>query len=318
MSRHCTILLFCAVLLGVVVIVLVFADEPTAQPEITIQASSTLLHRQPESYGAANLMDENLITAWCEGKEDDGIGESITFTFREPRKVERIGIVVGYAKSSEVFRANNRVKAVTITLPDRELVKVGLKNEMEMQFIEIPPGAAASSLKIAINDVYRNWDNRSTCLSEIEVNPALTVSIGGLMWQRQAQSEGKTWDEAKIYCELLSLAGFRDWRLPSISELRSTIRGCAKTQTGGACGVTDDCCRLCFSFIDCWSCDLGGGPAYGCYWPNDFIGACSYFWSSSFDKDNTNAAAVVYFNFGRISHREKFKYASVRCARGGP
>jgi len=41
----------------------------------------------------------------------------------------------------------------------------------------------------------------------------------GLMWQTQVIK--KTWDEALAYCEHLDYAGFTDWRLPNIKEVRS-------------------------------------------------------------------------------------------------
>ena len=45
--------------------------------------------------------------------------------------------------------------------------------------------------------------------------------LGGLMWQDGADIFNGSEDEAKKYCEDLNFAGFSDWRLPSMSELRS-------------------------------------------------------------------------------------------------
>ena len=44
-----------------------------------------------------------------------------------------------------------------------------------------------------------------------------------LMWQddSDAQTVQKNWQEAKEYCEALSLGGFTDWRLPTVEELLS-------------------------------------------------------------------------------------------------
>ncbi|HTU64070.1 MAG TPA: DUF1566 domain-containing protein [Polyangiales bacterium] len=44
----------------------------------------------------------------------------------------------------------------------------------------------------------------------------------GLTWQRQVEVESFTWEEAKSYCELLTLDG-RGWRLPAYKELLTIV-----------------------------------------------------------------------------------------------
>lgn len=43
----------------------------------------------------------------------------------------------------------------------------------------------------------------------------------GLMWQKTPPNERYTWDEAAAYAENLELAGYDDWRIPTIKELYS-------------------------------------------------------------------------------------------------
>lgn len=45
----------------------------------------------------------------------------------------------------------------------------------------------------------------------------------GLMWQKKAGDETFTWQEAKVHCEGLVLAGHSDWRLPSLKELATLV-----------------------------------------------------------------------------------------------
>jgi len=116
----------------------------------------------------------------------------------------------------------------------------------------------------------------------------------------------------------LSLASYDDWRLPTISELRSLIRGCDGTVTGGLCGVTDDCTQSTCIGPSCQSCDSGAGPNNGCYSPAELTGECDWYWSSSQVVDGGVDAWAVAFSDGRVDyangHYDNFGYA--RCVRG--
>ncbi len=54
-------------------------------------------------------------------------------------------------------------------------------------------------------------------------NGTVTDSVTNLMWQKQDDATGRTWEQAISYCEALSLGGFVDWRLPNVKELRSIV-----------------------------------------------------------------------------------------------
>ena len=112
-------------------------------------------------------------------------------------------------------------------------------------------------------------------------------NITKLQWQdnSDASSITKTWADANTYCENLSLGGFTDWKLPSISELQT---------------IVDD----------------------GKYYPsvNSIFKNISsgYYWSSTANAYYSDYAWVVYFhNGGYTSYYYKYYSGYVRCVRAG-
>jgi uncharacterized protein (TIGR02145 family) len=149
----------------------------------------------------------------------------------------------------------------------------------------------------------------------IDPGATWTDDDSGLVWQKDWAGT-KTWNDAKTYCARLTGTG---WHLPTISELRSLIRGCAATQTGGSCNVQEGDC-LAWSCRDgsCDGCSSGGGPASGCYWDSDLGGNCTWFWSSSLIADDSNDAWYVFFDYGLVNYDYVDGDEGVRCVRPGP
>ena len=68
-----------------------------------------------------------------------------------------------------------------------------------------------------------------------------------LMWENPMGNKGgtdgigTTHANAVTYCDNLVLAGADDWRLPTIDELRTLVRGISTIATGGTCPTTETC-----------------------------------------------------------------------------
>ena len=143
----------------------------------------------------------------------------------------------------------------------------------------------------------------------------------GLLWENPPSYPVKGWASAKLYCDELELAGHEDWFLPTISELRTLVRGCPDTETGGACDVTDECL-----LNDCWGqgndcmCYGENLPANGCFWPEELEGPCKKYWSVSWHADTLNDAWLINFKTGALHTgllNPDAQQEYVRCARCG-
>lgn len=119
------------------------------------------------------------------------------------------------------------------------------------------------------------------------------------------------WAEAGPYCT--GLGG----RLPTISELRTLIRSCPATQTGGSCGITDQCANFGACYNDaCNDCPSRWDGRYSVF------GTYESAWSATETTDDPLTAYMVDFNQAHVGYGNK-KYANsddgdrfqLRCVR---
>lgn len=147
-----------------------------------------------------------------------------------------------------------------------------------------------------------------------------------LMWQIEGGHHPRENETARRYCEILQIGGFNDWRLPSISELRTLVRGCLLTGEGGNCPVEDDCSDedICDD-ASCKGCEAedGPGPA-GCYISSKLTYPCDTYWSSTPVSGSEEYYWTIYFTTGDISSSRHADHTDegdpialyARCVRG--
>jgi len=135
-----------------------------------------------------------------------------------------------------------------------------------------------------------------------------TDAASGLSWSAKAMHP-KNWDDALFYCENLEENGVKNWKLPNIDELRTLIKDCDGTVSGGGCKVSSD--RGCLSYDSCWStfclCKAGEGGKYSKF------GDSGGLWSSSEAGDE----GAWYINFYEAKIIDDYKESSyaVRCVK---
>ena len=134
---------------------------------VSLTASSVL---QPSSgkYRAENLVDGNPLTAWVEGKADDGIGEFVDIEFDRSQSVDSVGIVTGYG-DPRYWQRNNRVKQIDITNEKGVTHRLDLRDTIELQQLRFPQQFSFQKLRLRINSVFRGTHDRDTCISEITI-----------------------------------------------------------------------------------------------------------------------------------------------------
>lgn len=91
----------------------------------------------------------------------------------------------------------------------------------------------------------------------------VTDNSSKLQWHDDDQAILKNWDNAKIYCDNLSISGTQDWSLPTIDELNSIVDR-NSTDTGN---IIDSAFTQSSSTVThFWSETLYKGPVSDSYW----------------------------------------------------
>ena len=117
------------------------------------------------------------------------------------------------------------------------------------------------------------------------------------------------WVDAKAYCDNLKEDGYSDWRMPTISELRTLVKECSATETGGSCSVNDSC----LSESKCRNNNCNGCPSSdGKY---SIFNDTGRFWSSSERKEDKRFVWFVNFFNGSVYSDTKTGSGFVRCVR---
>jgi len=164
----------------------------------------------------------------------------------------------------------------------------------------------------------------------------------GLCWQdpqKDAYADdngGVTSFDAARYCDELVFGGCDDWRLPTVDELRTIIRGAPLSRPCGPCGVREGAALGGTTALDILLCYgrlkpfTGPGPG-GCCWDRQLSGTCNHidpastthyleYWSSTPAVDDPeNWVGFVFFDTGLVGFNHALSFGEARCVRdSGP
>jgi LysM repeat protein len=154
----------------------IVSGEPSGSVNLTslasVSASSFLRTDRYGQYQPWMAVDGALSTAWVEGVDGDGVGQSIVLSFPQTVELHSIVLDVGYDKSADVFAKNNRIKKATLVLSTGEQLTLDLADARGLQTISLAraPGRVETTyVKVVIDEVYPGSRYDDTCLAEIQV-----------------------------------------------------------------------------------------------------------------------------------------------------
>lgn len=143
-----------------------FFYNDCAQGVLPIHASSTLKGQGSKNYAIGNLSDDNPMTAWVEGVEGYGIGESF-----EVKAITVNVIYNGYQSSPKNWKYNSRVKRFKVYRHGKAICYLDLTDEMGAQYFELPHYVnweTKQNFKFEIVEVYEGEKWEDVCISHID------------------------------------------------------------------------------------------------------------------------------------------------------
>lgn len=115
----------------------------------------------------SNVLDGKNSTAWVEGADGQGVGESLVITFSQICKVSGFIINAGYQKNSDIYQKNCRPAQMTITFSNSSSLSVDLSDYNGAQQVIFDYPVETSSITFSINSVYAGNKYQDTAISEI-------------------------------------------------------------------------------------------------------------------------------------------------------
>lgn len=147
-----------------------------------IYATTTYPSSSQHTYDAINVNDNDLSTAWVEGKDDYGIGERLVFRYKidgaknTPELLKGssncwINIYNGYVKSESSWSNNSRVKKFILGTADSIIATLHLEDTRASQqfLLDLPNTLNDAELYLEIAEVYPGNRWSDVAITEVEI-----------------------------------------------------------------------------------------------------------------------------------------------------
>lgn len=153
-------------------------------PVKNVRASSELVvhSKDGSTYSPYNVTDSNMVTAWVEGVDGCGEGESITLEFDDVYDLTRLVIYNGFLKTKYRYTINGKITSVLIDTDSGDLITADIKTmnpgDLDERFdpdelcpteIVFDEPVSTNHLSITIREAVGGTKYEDTAISEIKV-----------------------------------------------------------------------------------------------------------------------------------------------------
>lgn len=148
-------------------------EQQTAQvfsmSAVSSVSATSSLSEYDMTHSPDRVTDGDLTTAWVEGANGQGEGESLILTFDGTYEVSGVVVNGGYQKSSDLYYKNSRPASVKVTCSDGTSQVYEMSDTFGEQIIQFTSPVKTESLTFTIQSVYPGNKYEDTAFSEISV-----------------------------------------------------------------------------------------------------------------------------------------------------
>lgn len=144
-------------------------DKVFEKSNIVRVSAGSSLSEYDMTHSPERVMDGDLLTAWVEGANGQGIGENITFYFDDEYMISGLRINAGYQKSTSLYEKNSRPADILLSFSDGNSQKYVLQDINGMQEIVFEIPVVTDYINIIIESVYPGSKYEDTAISELSI-----------------------------------------------------------------------------------------------------------------------------------------------------
>lgn len=160
--------------------------------------SSSELTEETTTYSVDQIMDGDFSTAWADGVDGQGIGESISLIFDQTYLLSGFEINAGFQKNNDLYWKNSRPETITIEYPDGSSEQCILQDINDKQTAYLQNPVETDRLTIRIDSVYEGTKYQDTAISEL--TPIAYKQDGGT-WETGNFTGAAESDTTAFLCE---------------------------------------------------------------------------------------------------------------------
>jgi hypothetical protein len=109
-------------------------------------------------------------SCWAEGVAGNGEGEWLEINAKVPVLLDTVQITNGLAVSDALFRANNRIKKLDLSVNGGDPITVQLPDQMDPFSIKLPETKeVVRSIRLTIREVYPGTKYQDTCITRVRL-----------------------------------------------------------------------------------------------------------------------------------------------------